>query len=249
MRTSVRVDVGIIGGTGIGERLLAFGGEPLHVPTAAGVLRGRLVTIDGLSLFVVSRHSAGHKVPPHRVNYLAMAFGMKAVGAKGCLSTAAVGSLRQEWGPGTLVACSDFLDLTGRSLTIFDQTVVHRDFSDPFGMKTRNALLDAGRESGDEVQDGGVYLCSNGPRYETPREIELYRTMGADVVGMTAATEAILMREAEVDYACLAIVTNLAAGISPTPLDHQEVVDEMKRSGERAVNILVGAAKRVAGRA
>lgn len=246
MRTSVRVDVGIIGGTGIGERLLDFGGEPLHVPTAVGVLRGRLINAEGVSVFVVSRHSAGHKVPPHKVNYAAMAHGMKAIGAKGCLSTAAVGSLRREWGPGTLVACSDFLDLTARSLTLFDQTVIHRDFTDPFGVPTRRALLHAAQELGESVEDGGVYLCANGPRYETPHEIDLYRTMGADLVGMTAASEAILMREAEVDYACLAIVTNLAAGISETPLDHQEVVDEMKRSGERAVRILLSAAKRLA---
>ncbi|AIE87719.1 methylthioadenosine phosphorylase [Fimbriimonas ginsengisoli Gsoil 348] len=202
--------------------------------------------IDGVFLFLVSRHSAGHKVPPHKVNYKAMAFGMKALGAKGCLSTAAVGSLRREWGPGTLIACSDFLDFTGRALTLFDQTVVHRDFTNPFGVSTRRALLESASEVRDSVEDGGVYLCGNGPRYETPREIELYRSMGVDVVGMTAATEAILMREAEIDYACLAIVTNLAAGISPTPLDHQEVVDEMLRSGERAVRILIGAARKIA---
>jgi 5'-methylthioadenosine phosphorylase len=70
--------------------------------------------------------------------------------------------------------------------------------------------------------------------------------MNADVVGMTASSEAILMREAEVDYACLAIVTNLASGISATPLDHQEVVDEMLRSGERAVNLLLAAARLLA---
>lgn len=241
MRTSVRVDVGIIGGTGIGDRLAAYEGEPMHVPTPAGMLRGRRVEIDGTSLFLISRHSAGHKVPPHHVNYAAMAYGMKALGVKAVFSTAAVGSLREEWGPGTLVACSDFLDFTFRNLTLFDRQVVHRDFSEPF--PSRKALLRAATELGETVQDGGVYLCGNGPRYETPHEIQLYKQFGADLVGMTAASEAILMREAEVDYACLAIVTNLAAGISPTPLDHQEVVDEMLRSGERAVRLLITAAR------
>ncbi len=241
----MRIDVGIIGGTGVGDRLLALGGSPLHIPTPAGTLRGRRIEREGLTLLVIGRHSAGHKVPPHRVNYQAMAYGMRQLGAKGVLATAAVGSLRPEWGPGTLVACSDFLDLTFRNLTLFDREVVHRDFSHPFGPASRSALLHAG---GEAVKDGGVYVCGNGPRYETPQEIQTYKGLGGDLVGMTAASEAILMREAGVDYACLAVVTNLAAGISPTPLDHGEVVDEMTRSGEAAVGILLGAAARLAGR-
>jgi len=245
----MRVDVGIIGGTGIGERLLERGGTPLHVPTAAGILRGRVLDVDGTSVFLCSRHSSGHKVPPHRVNYAAMAYGMRELGVKACLATAAVGSLRREWGPGTFVACSDFFDLTYRNLTLFDAKVIHRDFTDPFGVRARRALLEAGAAEGAHVEREGLYLCGNGPRYETPKEIQLYRQLGADLVGMTAASEAILMREAEVDYGCLAIVTNLAAGISETPLDHQEVVDEMKRSGETAVRILLNAARRVAGTA
>lgn len=242
----MRIDVGIIGGTGIGERLLAYGGAPLHVPTPSGILRGRQIEIEGVSLLLVSRHSAGHKTPPHLVNYRAMAHGMREVGAKACLSTAAVGSLRPEWGPGTLVVCRDFLDFTYRNLTLFDRTVVHRDFTDPFGPSARRALLEAAEATGEAVQDGGVYLSGNGPRYETPQEIRTYRQLGGDLVGMTATSEAILMREALVEYACLAIVTNLAAGISETPLDHQEVVDEMHRSGERAVKLLLEASKRIA---
>lgn len=239
--------VGIIGGTGIGERLLARGGTPIHVPTPAGVMRGRLVTVDDLKVVVTGRHSAGHKVPPHLVNYPALAYGMKALGVKACLASAAVGSLRPEWGPGTFVACSDFFDLTGRNSTLFHSKVVHRDFTEPFGRASREALQAAASEAGVAIQKEGLYLCLNGPRYETPREIVLYRQFGADVVGMTAASEAILMRELEVDYGCLAIVTNLASGISETELSHQEVVDEMKRSGEIAVDLLLRAARRLAG--
>lgn len=244
MASKPRVEVGIIGGTGIGERFQDYLAEPLHIPTEYGVQRGRRVEIDGLSILLVSRHSAGHKVPPHLVNYRAMAQAMRWLGVSVCFSTAAVGSLRPEWGPGTLVACSDFLDATARNITLFDRTVVHRDFTHPFGVEGRNALLSAASDLGESVVDGGVYLCGNGPRYETPHEISLYRQWGADLVGMTAASEAIVMREAEVDYACLAIVTNLAAGISSTPLSHEEVVDEMKRSGDRAVRLLLKAAER-----
>ena len=241
----MKVDVGIIGGTGIGDRLMRLGGTALHVPTEAGCLRGRYVEVDGLKLFLIGRHSAGHKVPPHMVNYKAMALGMKQLGVKGCLATAAVGSLRVDWPAGTMVACSDFLDFTGRFLTLFDREVVHTDFTNPFGTNSHTAISGGASDVGETIHKGGVYLCGNGPRYETPVEIELYKNLGADLVGMTAASEAILMREAGVDYGCLAIVTNLAAGISDMPLSHEEVVEEMNRSGEKAVKILLRAAQRL----
>jgi len=239
------VDVGIIGGTGIGERLLALDGESFAVPTSAGLLHGRLITFEGVRIFAVGRHSAGHKTPPHLVNYASIALAMRSLGVKACLSTAAVGSLRRDWPAGTLVVCSDFLDFTGRHPTLFDRPVVHRDFTSAFGPLSLLVLTEAAAANDIEVKQGGVYLCTNGPRYETPKEIEMYSSLGGNLVGMTAASEAILMREANVDYGCLAIVTNLASGISDTPLDHQEVVDEMKRSGERAVRILLTAAKRL----
>jgi len=244
----MQVDVGIIGGTGIGDRLLKFGGKPLHVPTPAGFLRGRYVDVDGLKLFLIGRHSAGHKVPPHKVNYKAMAYGMKQLGVKACLATAAVGSLRRDWPSGTMVACSDFLDFTGRNLTLFDRDVVHTDFSDAFGPNSHAAIVAAAKEIGEPIHPAGVYLCGNGPRYETLAEIDLYKKCKGDLVGMTASSEAVLMREAHVDYGCLAIVTNLAAGITDMPLSHEEVVDEMNRSGERAVKILLRAAARLAGK-
>lgn len=237
----MRADVGLIGGTGVGERLTALGGSPMHVPTSEGMIRGRLLEHDGIRIYLLSRHSAGHKVPPHLVNYRGMALALNALGVELCLSTAAVGSLRNDWAPGTLVACSDFLDLSARNQTLFDRTVVHTDFSEPFSRLARFALLASGRDLKIEIQEQGVYLCANGPRYETPQEIRTYRDLGADLVGMTAGTEAVVMREAGIPYGCLAIVTNFAAGMTSQPLSHQEVVDEMMRSGEKAVKILLWA--------
>jgi 5'-methylthioadenosine phosphorylase len=234
----VRIDIALIGGTGIGERLAVLKGTPLHVPTPDGLIRGRLVEHRGISILALSRHSSGHKVPPHRVPYVAMASACKQLGAKACLATAAVGSLRAEWGPGTLVAAKDFFDLTYRNITFHERTVTHTDFSEPFPART--ALLQEG------VVDGGVYMGLNGPRYETPIEIKTFGQLGADLVGMTATTEAIVFREAGVPYGLLSIVTNLAAGLSEIPLNHEEVVVEMKRSGERAVEILLEAAVRLA---
>lgn len=236
--------VGVIGGTGIGSRLEARGGQALVVPTAEGPLRAKVLDCGNHELILIQRHAASHKVAPHRVNYKAFALGLRELGAKACLASAAVGSLREDWDKGTFVVCSDFLDLTGRRLTLFDRAVVHRDFTHPF--PARSALLDAAGEIGEAVQDGGVYVGGDGPRYETPQEIRTMRLLGGDIVGMTASSEAILFREALVPYACLAVVTNLACGLAPGKLDHLDVVDAMDARGDAAVAILLKAAEHLA---
>lgn len=239
----MKIEAAIIGGTGVGERLGAMGGRPFHVPTAAGILRGRVIEVEGRGVLLLRRHSAGHKVPPHLVNYKAMALALKQLQVRACFSTAAVGSLRPHWGPGTLVVPHDFLDLTARNQTLYDREVVHVDFSDP--LPAGHQILAAAKDVGLPVEDRGIYVCGNGPRYESPHEIDLYGKVG-DVVGMTASTEAILMHEAGVPYGCLAVVTNLACGIADQPLSHEEVVDEMGRSGEKAVRILLRAVQNLA---
>lgn len=236
----------MVGGTGMGAPLAELGGSPMFVPTPAGGLRGKVVELPGLRLIYVSRHSAGHKVPPHLVNYKAMALGLRKLGVKACFATAAVGSIRNMWGPGTLVLCSDYLDFSSRNITLFDDSITHRDFSEPFSKMGREAILAEANSTGVAVVPDGVYVNANGPRYETPQEIRTYRELGGDVVGMTAASEAIAMREAEVPYTCLAVVTNLAAGLTDGVLGHEEVVDVMTERGPAVLKLLLGAAERVA---
>lgn len=237
-------DVAIIGGTGIGERLADYAGESIETQTEHGPLAARLADIEGVRVAVVQRHSGGHKVPPHRVNYKAIAVGLRAMGVKGCVSSAAVGSLRTDWGPGTLAVCDDFIDLTGRRLTLFDLTVRHTDFSDPFPLAGH--LASAAVAESVSVEQGAVYVGLDGPRYESPAEIRMVQRLGGDVVGMTASSEAILLREAGVPYGCLAVVTNLGCGLSEATLDHGEVVDVMTTWGDCVLRVLVRAATAVA---
>lgn len=226
-------DLALIGGTGIGFRLAKLAEGSVRIPTPEGQLRGYRATIHGRSVLIVERHSVGHKTPPHLVNYKAMALGMKQTGIKACFATAAVGSLRPEWLPGTRVVCSGFIDFSYRNLTLFDRVVEHTDFTHPMGDKAQQTFKQADKEA-----LSGVYLCANGPRYETPEEIRFYQKAGADLVGMTAASEAVLIREAGIDYACISVVTNLACGIAQGPLAHGEVSDQMAISGEHVVEIL-----------
>jgi len=234
------VDIGLIGGTGVGSRLAEAGGQSVLVPTPFGPMRGRLQQRNDYRAVVVARHSAGHKTPPHGVNYRAIAWGLRHLGVKGVFSTAAVGSLRTEWGPGTLAACDDLIDMTFRNLTMYERGVRHVDVSSPF--PAHGALLAALREAGEEPRTA-TYLGANGPRYETPTEIKMMQSWGGDVVGMTASSEAIAMAEAGVPYACLAVVTNLGCGLATGDLNHEEVVNVMENRGDLIVRLLDEAAR------
>lgn len=237
------VDGGIIGGTGIGSRLMEqLTGEDVTLITRYGPLRGRITEHAGQRLFLIQRHSRGHKTPPHLVNYRAMAAGLQELSARFCLATAAVGSLDPDMGPGSFAVCRDFLDVSNRQPTLYDRVVRHVDFTLPMGSAARTALIE---ETPGAATTNAVYVCVNGPRYETPHEIQTYRNWGGTVVGMTAASEAIVMREAGIDYACISIVTNFASGISPGPLDHSEVTDVMNDRGAEVVAILLRAAARL----
>jgi 5'-methylthioadenosine phosphorylase len=226
--------VAIIGGTGIGERLAALPGKAVHVPTERGLMRGRVLESG---VVVLQRHSFGHKTPPHMVQFEAMALGLRALGVRWCLSSAAVGSLIPALGVGSFAACTDIIDVSARRTTLFQRGVKHVDMGRVF--PASQSLVQAG---GGEVVAQAVYVNVNGPRYETPAEIRMFVEAGGDVVGMTAGSEAIAMREAGVGYGCLAIITNLAAGLGEGELAHGEVTDVMKSHGERAVEILMGAA-------
>ena len=239
----MQIDLAIIGGTGVGSRLSALPGLRAAINTKYGMLRGRVIEFGGATVLAVQRHSSGHATPPHRVNYTATVQGLSALGIRHCLATAAVGCLRHEWPIGAIVPCTDFIDASGRNLTLFDRRVVHTPMDAPFGGP--NAVLPAAvRAAGIDVPKRAVYLQANGPRYETYAEIAAYGVAGADLVGMTAASEAVLMREAGITYECLAVVTNLAAGLG-NEIDHGAVGDVM---GERAgviFDILAAAAKLV----
>ena len=232
----LKADVGLVGGTGIGDRLAALGGSPIHVPTPHGMMRGLLQDHSGVTVVVVSRHSSGHKTAPHLVRYGALAEGLRRLGVHSCFSSAAVGSLHEDWPIGQFAVCTDILDVSSRNTTLFDSGVHHTDFSSPF-----SAAAHLRKAAGDEAKPNAVYACMNGPRYETPFEIQLLKKLGADVVGMTAASEAIAMREAGVAYGCLAVVTNLGCGLSSETLEHTEVTDVMQTCGDRVVEILLKA--------
>jgi 5'-methylthioadenosine phosphorylase len=221
--------VAIIGGTGVYD----LGGvtTPEFVPTPYGeaaIFRARVGEEDTIFL---ARHGVGHAVPPHRVNYRANIWALQALGVRRVLATQAVGSLNPAMPPGSFAVVTQFIDWTkGRPSTFFDGDngiVIHVDVTEPYCPGMIAGVLRAGDFLGGAMCTDAVYACTEGPRFETPAEINALRILGADLVGMTNVPEAVLAREAGLCYAAVCIICNWAAGISPTPLTHEEVLGIM----------------------
>ena len=164
----------------------------------------------------LARHGYGHTIPPHLVNYRANIWALKQANVSGIISVASVGSIRADLAPGTLVVPDQIIDYTWeRKSTFFEggeTPVKHVDFTHPYDPSLRQRLLLATAAVGELAVDGGVYAATQGPRLETAAEINRFERDGADVVGMTGMPEAGLARELGLEYACLAIVANWAAG-------------------------------------
>lgn len=211
------------------------------IPTAQGLFKARVV--PGERVIAVQRHAAGHRTPPHRVPYRTLALGLKQLGVKHVFATAAVGSLRTDWQIGTLAVCTDMIDWSPRQVTHFDRTVYHQPMDQPFA--GAGALAAACDQQGQEYQREAIYVNVDGPRYETAAEIAAMGKLSGDVVGMTAGSEAIACQELGLNYACLAIVTNLGTGLSSAAIDHSGVTDVMKSRGEQVLEILRAAVRQV----
>jgi len=141
------------------------------------------------------------------------------------------------------VLVDQFLDFTKQRQSTFftggEKGVVHIDMTEPYCPHLRQLLSRAAANRELELVQQGVYVCTEGPRFETPAEIRMYRQLGGDVVGMTSVPEVVLAREAEICYATIAMVTNYAAGISPTPLTHSEVLETMASNTGKLQNLLL----------
>ncbi len=223
--------IGIIGGTGFYETRLLDQEHERNISTPYGQVGLKMGSYKGREVAFLARHGAGHTVPPHLVNYRANIWALREIGATKVIATAAVGSLQKDLKPGDVVLVDQFLDFTkSRPQTFFEGNesgVLHVDVTEPYCPSLRREIGQAAARIQVSLHDGGTYVCTEGPRYETPAEIRMFRSLGGDVVGMTSVPEVVLAREAALCYATIALVTNYAAGIATRPLSHQEVLAAM----------------------
>ncbi len=217
------IELAVIGGTGLYQLAALDNEEMLEGDTIYGAPSApvRIGRIAGRRVAFLARHGEGHSVPPHLVNYRANLRRLADLGASRILAINAVGGITERFGPRVIAVPDQIIDYTwGRINTICEETgtpVLHVDFGDPYSESLRQSVLRAAIGSRVKLIDGGCYGATQGPRLESRAEIVRMRRDGCDLVGMTGMPEAGLAREMGLEYACLAMVANWAAGCGAVP--------------------------------
>ncbi|HUS89474.1 MAG TPA: S-methyl-5'-thioadenosine phosphorylase [Desulfosporosinus sp.] len=231
----------LIGGTGV-EHFTLTEQRVITVETPYGSVALVVGKLANREIVFMSRHGRDHATPPHLVNYRANIWALRKLGVRKILATAAVGSLSSNFRLGELVLLDQFLDFTkSRPQTFYEggkQGVLHVDMTEPYCSAVRQVIMDASEHLGFAVKNGACYVCTEGPRFETPAEIRMFQRLGADLVGMTSVPEVVLARELGMCYASIGLVTNEAAGIATHPLSHAEVMESMKELGVKVAQLI-----------
>jgi 5'-methylthioadenosine phosphorylase len=222
-----KVQIGIIGGSGLYDMADVTDRTEVTLDTPFGEPSGPFLlgTLHGKRVAFLARHGAGHRLLPSELNFRANIFGMKMLGVEYILSASAVGSLKEEYKPLDIVIPDQFIDRTnGRISTFFGRGLAaHVGFAHPFCRILSGVVGASGKGAGAAVHTGGTYVCMEGPQFSTLAESKLYRSWGADIIGMTNLQEAKLAREAEICYVTIALVTDYDCWHP----DHDSVTVEM----------------------
>ncbi len=241
--------IGIIGGSGLGERLAdAFGAslDAVEIDTPFGRPSGAILSGEllGTRVAILGRHGAGHTLNPSAVPYRANIFALKTLGVTHLIASGATGSLRENIHPGEIVLVDQFIDRTaGRERTFFEHAAVHVEFAEPVCPIMRRWLADAAGREGLHCHDGGTYVCMEGPAFSTRAESEMHRTWGGDLIGMTALPEAKLAREAEMAYALIGLPTDYDCwrpapeGVARESL-LGEIIGNLSKASEASVRLI-----------
>ena len=208
----VKAEIGIIGGSGLYSMpgLIELGEERVETPFGEPSDALVLGELEGRKVAFLARHGRGHRLLPSEINFRANIYAMKSLGVERILSVSAVGSLKEEHKPTDFVIPDQFIDRTFARISTFfgDGIVAHVGFGDPVCETVAAVFARACVEVNVSGKLGGTYVCMEGPQFSTRAESNLYRSWGADVIGMTNLQEAKLAREAEICYATVAMVTD-----------------------------------------
>ncbi len=205
--------IALIGGSGIYKIDGVSIVKEVNVETPFGLPSGniKILELGGVEFLFLARHGEGHTISPSQINYRANIFALKKMGAREIISVSAVGSLKDEYAPGTIVLPDQFIDWTKgkRERTFFsDGVVCHVSVADPIERQLLNRLAEVCDKVGVKSFKGGAYICIEGPQFSSKAESCLYRSFGADIIGMTNVPESYLAKEAGIAYASIAMVTD-----------------------------------------
>jgi 5'-methylthioadenosine phosphorylase len=245
-----QVKIGVIGGSGLYEMDGLEGVREEKVATPFGDPSDSFMvgTLGGIEMVFLPRHGRGHVVTPSEINYRANIWGMKSLGVTHIISISACGSLQEEIQPGQIVIIDQFIDRTrGREATFFGNGCVgHVAFADPICDVLADTLYETALELKVPVHQGGTYICMEGPAFSTRAESHLYRSWGANVIGMTNLTEAKLAREAEIAFGTLALATDYDCWReADSDVDITDIMRIMNQNVHNAKAIVAAAVKNI----
>jgi 5'-methylthioadenosine phosphorylase len=237
------ISIGILGGSGLYKMKELCDVEEIKVETPFGDPSDHYIvgTLGKKRVAFLPRHGRGHRLMPTEINYRANIFGFKKIGVRQILSVSAVGSLKLEHEPMDVIVPDQFIDRTRNRVSTFfgDGIAAHVGFGDPVCAELANYLERGAENASVPLKKGGTYVCMEGPAFSTRAESNLYRSWGADIIGMTNLTEAKLAREAEVCYITMAMVTDYDCWhSSEEDVSVQMVLEYLNRNNEAAQKIL-----------
>ncbi|WP_405677601.1 S-methyl-5'-thioadenosine phosphorylase [Streptomyces sp. NBC_01511] len=246
---SETAEIGVIGGSGLYSFLDDVTEVTVDTPYGPPSDSLFLGDVGGRRVAFLPRHGRAHDLAPHRINYRANLWALRSVGVRQVLGPCAVGGLRAEFGPGTLLVPDQLVDRTkARAQTYYDgvplpgggaSKVVHVSLADPYCPEGRKAALAAARGREWEPVDGGTLVVIEGPRFSTRAESRWHAAMGWSVVGMTGHPEAVLARELGLCYTSLTLVTDLDAGAETGEgVSHKDVLKVFASNVDRLRTVL-----------
>ncbi|MBD3195099.1 MAG: S-methyl-5'-thioadenosine phosphorylase [Candidatus Lokiarchaeota archaeon] len=203
--------IGIIGGTGSDIELESLEEIKVYTPYGSPSDLIQLGTFHGKKVAFISRHGKGHTIPPHKLNFRANIWALKELGVKCIISPSAVGSLKKEHDKGKFVLVNQYIDRTKKRLDTFFEggQVCHIGQPDPYCSYLNDQFYEVGKQLNLNIQNGGTYVCIEGPRFSTRSESKMFRLWGGDIIGMTTYPEVVLAAEKELCYCCIATITDL----------------------------------------
>jgi 5'-methylthioadenosine phosphorylase len=210
----MQAEFGVIGGTGLYDPKLLKNVQEISVDTPYGKPSDAITVgeLGGKSVAFLPRHGKLHTIRPTDINVRANIFALKRLGVKRILAASTVGSLREDYEPGDVVFCDQFIDRTTRReqsfYTVAESRVCHISVAEPMCPQLHKTFIDVAKTLKIKHHPAGTYICIEGSRFSTKAESRMYQQWKADVIGMTMVPEAVLAREAEICYANISTVTD-----------------------------------------
>jgi len=244
----MRAEIGLIGGTGVYDPQLLTNVEEVKIHTPYGPPSDSVMIgeIENTKLAFIPRHSKKHTIRPTDVNSRANIYALKKLGVKRILAPSAVGSLKEDFKPGDVVLVDQFIDRTTKREQSFYEgpQICHISVDEPMCLELREILSRILEENAIGFHRKGTYVCIEGPRFSSKAESHLFRSWGADIIGMTLVPECVLAREAEICYASIATVTDYDVW-RDHPVSVDQIVETMSKNIEKVKKIILDTIPRI----